>query len=77
MHFVIISGAEIREYVERHDSAKLALERASELFARRLPNIRIFNDANHLPRLADLRRVAEKEYRYMLTGAKAEKPPQT
>jgi hypothetical protein len=61
MRFVVSSGTDIRRYTERYDSATLALEAVTELLARRLPNIRIFNASGEIMSLDDLRALAVEE----------------
>jgi hypothetical protein len=61
MRFVISSGTDIHEYVERYDSAALALEAVIGLMTRRLPNIRIFNASGESVSLDGLRALAVEE----------------
>jgi hypothetical protein len=61
MRFTIISGTEIREFVEHHETATSALESALRLIAPRRPNIRIVDPAGNFLRLAGLQRFAAEE----------------
>ena len=61
MRFVVSSGTDIQSFVERYDSAALALDAVLELLAIKRPDVRICNEAGEDIPLDDLRRLAEME----------------
>jgi hypothetical protein len=61
MRFVVSSGTDIQSFVERYDSAALALDAVLELLATKRPDVRICDEAGENVALDDLRRLAEME----------------
>jgi hypothetical protein len=61
MVFFIHSGTDIRPFVDLFDTATLARETARVYFARRYPNVRIFNEDGKQLTLADLGSLAAWE----------------
>ena len=61
MRFSVVSGTDIQEFVERHDSATLALDAVERLIAQRLPNIRVLDEKGANVPLADVRELAVVE----------------
>jgi hypothetical protein len=63
MQYVIISGTSLREYCDRRDGAKAALEHVVSMMQRRYPNVRVVDEDGRNLSLKDLRRHEAQESR--------------
>jgi hypothetical protein len=61
MKFTVTSGAGLTEVVERHESARAALEQVLALLARKRNDVRIFDEDGWRRTPADLCRLAAQE----------------